>query len=130
MTEHGPWDECPTGLVTKMAGQLRAKQLRARLRPMMAAVAILLVLGGTWAVQSKIGDGAEPLTCVETVPMLADYHSGNLEGSVATRVDEHLANCPSCRKHFEDQFPGEARIVEDADKLVALRARSVLLAAR
>lgn len=130
MTDHSPWDDCPAGLVTKMAGELRARQLRARLRPAIAGVAILLILGVTWGIQSQIGAEANPLTCAETAPLLADYHHDALDPSVSTRVAEHLASCPSCRKHFEDQFPGEARVSEDSGKLVAGDGRSLMLAAR
>ena len=130
MTDHGQWDDCPAGLVTKMAGELRAQQFRVQLRPMIAGVAIVLILGVTWGIQSQIGRAPGPLTCAETVPLLADYHNDALDSSATTRVAEHLANCPSCRKHFEDRFPGEARVAEDSGKLVAVQGRSLILAAR
>jgi hypothetical protein len=130
MTDHGQWDDCPAGLVTKMAGELRARQFRAQRRPVIASVAILLILGVTWGIQSQIGVGSNPLTCAETVPLFADYHNDSLDASATARVAEHLANCPSCRKHFEDQFPGEARVTEDSGKLVAAQPRSLMIAVR
>ena len=130
MTDHGQWEECPAGLVTTMAGELRSKRLRARLRPVIASVAILLVLGVTWAVQSPNRADAEPLNCAETVPLLADYHAGTLPRVATTRVAEHLANCDSCRKHFNNQFPGEAHLPQEGDRLQADQAPPILLGAR
>lgn len=137
MTDHNQWDACPTGLVTKMARELRDRQFRDRLRPVIAGVAIVLVLAVAWAFQGNGGPGVNPLTCAETVPLLAAYHNDALDPAVTTRVAGHLANCPSCRKHYQDRFPGEASLAEDLNKLVAsgasfvvIDAGSVLLAAR
>ena len=130
MTDHVPWDECPAGLVAKMAGDLRAKRLRARLRPALAVVAILLVLGVAWGMQNRSGAAAAPLDCGQTVRLMDGYHQETLNPRLTKRVSEHLANCSSCRKHFHDQLPGEASLEADADKLVARHTGSRMLAAR
>lgn len=130
MTAHDSWDDCPAGLVAKLAGELRAKRLRARLRPALAAVAILLVFGLAWGFHTYTGAAANPLNCAQTVPLMADYRDGALGSKLTARVEEHLANCPSCREHFQEQFPGDARRGEVHDELVSDRVRSRLLAVR
>ena len=130
MTVHDLWEECPAGLVAKMAGELRARRLRARLRPALVAVAVLLVLGGAWGLQTFTGSAKNPLNCAQTMPLMADYHDGALGPQVTARVAEHLANCPACRKHYQDQFPGDARLDEVHDELVGGQVRARLLAAR
>ena len=129
MTDQGPWDECPAGTVARMAHELRGKRFRARLRPVIAGAAVLLLVGVVWAVSARQG-AAGPLNCAETIPLLADYRSEKLSPALKARVAEHLARCPACRRHFSDQFPGEASIPGGRGKLVAGRLDFVSLAKR
>jgi len=100
------------------------------LAPIASGVAIMLVLGLGWAAQSRINTAGKPLNCAETRTLLADYHNGALGAPTTTRVAKHLANCHSCRKHFENQFPGEARLGEDSPGPLAKHGPSRLLASR
>jgi hypothetical protein len=42
------------------------------------------------------------MKCGDCQERLADYLSGELDGSLKRTVDEHLAGCPTCRLQFEE----------------------------
>lgn len=122
MQDQDSWSDCPTGVVSDMASQLRLRKRQAQLRPVLTAgVAVLVLLAVSYAL---IGGGASDakagLTCSETAPLLAKYHDQSLEADVANDVREHLSRCPACQKHYEDAYPSEVRNrAPKTDQLVA-----------
>lgn len=109
MTDSGQWNQCPDGTLSGLASRLRAQRRSAQLRPVIAGAVLLLVVCGSYVLTNNLLADSDPLTCAETVPLLAEYQSGSLKSSTERRVRDHLASCPSCRKHYQDEFPDEAR---------------------
>lgn len=111
MRDKEPWDDCPAGVVTEMATGLRRRRLHARLRPAVASgVVVLLVCLTGYGLMSRDESATHGvLTCRETVSLLAKYHDQSLQASQAHDVQEHLAGCPMCRKHYERMYPSEVR---------------------
>jgi hypothetical protein len=102
---HEIWDDCPPGVVSKMAQRLQ-HQVRVRQRVTTSAVAsglvvvALLVFAGLQAVSSS--DSLQALTCAECVQLIEPYFAGTLDDTMRQSVDNHLGRCPGCRRHFEE----------------------------
>lgn len=111
MQDQGSWDDCPSGVVTEMAGRLRRRRMRVRLRSIALSVsAVLLISVICYATASR--DGETPrasLNCRETVRLMANYHDRSLAPDVAKDVLEHLSHCPQCREHYKERYPSEVR---------------------
>ncbi len=111
MRDQSSWDDCPAGVVTGMAGQLRRQKRHVQLR---AVISISLALLLSLAVGYGLTKRDEPtpragLNCREAVPLFAKYHDKSLDAAVANHVREHLSRCPKCREHYEEVYPSEVR---------------------
>ncbi len=111
MQNSDPWDDCPAGIVTEMATELRRREFRARLLPVLATGLVVLLVGvAGYGLMGRDGSALHSvLTCRETVPLLAKYHDHSLEASQANDVQEHLSRCPMCRKRYARLYPSEVR---------------------
>ena len=126
MQDQGPWDDCPSGVVTEMAGQLRRRKRYAQLRPFLfVGVAALLLSAIGYGLANRNEPGSRGgLTCRETAPLLAKYHDQSLDAAAANGVQEHLSHCPRCRKHYEELYPSEVRNRSSAETgLLAVAAQ-------
>jgi len=126
MQDQDPWGDCPFGVVTDMAGQLRRRKRLAQLRPViLIGLAGLLFSAVGYGLTNHDETGSRArLNCRETVPLLAKYHDRSLDAAVASDVREHLSRCPSCRKHYEELYPSEVRKRSSAQTgLVAVAAQ-------
>jgi hypothetical protein len=111
MQDQGSWSDCPSGVVTEMARELRRRRQRTQLRPFMAAgLAFLLISVIGYGLTNR--DTPVPraaLNCRDTIQLLAKYHAGSLDAVGASGVREHLSHCPKCRKYYDETFPSEVR---------------------
>jgi hypothetical protein len=111
MQDQSSWDDCPAGLVTDMAGQLRRRKRHVQLRAVISiSLAVLLSLAVGYGLKNR--DEPAPrarLNCRDAVPLFAEYHDKKLDAVVASDVREHLSRCPKCREHYEDLYPNEVR---------------------
>ena len=119
MQDQEPWKECPSGVVTDMAGQLRRRSRQAQLRPFVVVGAAVLLL---FAISYGLVNSGDPsaggvLDCREASSLFAQYHDKTLDAVARMEVEEHLSRCPQCRKHYEQRYPGpnEARSRSSAD---------------
>jgi len=111
MQDQGSWSDCPSGVVTDMAGALRRRKRWAQLQPILAisfAFALVSVVGYGLATRDRETPRAS-LTCREAAQLFAKYHDRSLETDVANDVRKHLSHCPKCREHYAKQFPSEVR---------------------
>ena len=108
MKELDTWGDCPSGVVTNLAGRLRR---RRQVRPVISiGLGVLLLSAVSYGLIIRNGPRTRaPLNCRETVPLLAKYHNRSLDAPVESDVREHLSRCPSCRKKYEEMYPSEAR---------------------
>ena len=111
MRDQVSWSDCPSGVVTEMAGELRRRRQRTQLRPFITAglVFLLISLIGYGLTNRDTPAPRAALNCRETIQLLAKYHAGSLDVAGANGVREHLSNCPRCRKHYDESFPSEVR---------------------
>ncbi len=111
MQDDKQWDECPAGVVTGMAAELRDRRRRQQLRPVVGVglVVLLVVTVGYGLTDRSNSSQQTELTCSETVPLLTKFHDQSLDEVVAKDVQNHLSRCPMCREHYEDLYPSEVQ---------------------
>lgn len=99
---NGDWTACPTGTLQGLAGRLRAKRRRtiaARAAGVTAAaLAILLTAHFIPARHAPDDYFHGGIYCSQVRPVLPDYRAGKLHGEFLGQVEQHLAECPPCRR--------------------------------
>ena len=100
------WQPCVSGQITGMVQRLRAKQRASAMRRMAvpATVVLLLVVAGFYFGQSWPGGmffKPGGLSCDEVHEYLPAYAKGQVSPERARQLEEHLADCPECRKMHE-----------------------------
>ena len=101
------WQPCVSGQITGMVQRLRAKQRASAIRRMAvpATAVLLLVLAGFYYNgQSRPGGmffKPGGLSCDEVHEYLPAYAKGQVSPERARQLEEHLADCPECRKMHE-----------------------------
>jgi len=109
MAERESWEECPSGVLTGMAEELRRRQSRRHLLPAVGGLLLLVAIGGILATRFHSPSGAPELTCSEVIPLLAQYHDDMLSATMMQRVEQHLSDCPNCKDRYSKAFPADAR---------------------
>jgi len=133
------WETCPKGALTHMVRQLNVHQQRTRMKQLLGAATLSMVLiaGGVIALGSWLGP-ANPqkefkyggIFCSECCSHFAAYHDYLADGKTsmdATLVKSmavHLAQCGRCRKQFNTRYPEVA--INEASVATWSPLRSVL----
>lgn len=96
------WTPCPEGTLQGMVGRLRARRRRTiAVRAACAAgvVAAILLAAGFVSTRHASDDYLHGgLYCSQVRPALPDYRAGKLHGEFLSQVEQHLAECPPCRR--------------------------------
>jgi len=105
-TNTNDWQPCPSGQITGMVQRLQAERPSSTIRRMAvpATAVLLLVIAGVYFSQSRPGGMLfKPggLTCDEIRQHLPAYAKGQVSAELSKQLDEHLADCPECRKMHE-----------------------------
>ncbi|HEV3343745.1 MAG TPA: zf-HC2 domain-containing protein [Pirellulales bacterium] len=105
------WTACPTGTLQGLAGRLRARRRRTvALRAAgVAAAAVAILFAVRFAPKRHAADDYfhGGLYCSQVRPVLPDYRAGRLQGELLSQVEQHLAECPPCRRVL-DGLKGQA----------------------
>ena len=104
------WNECPPGVLTEMAGQLRGRRQRQMVGRVGAAVGViaLLLIGYGVSTGRLPGGRIEAISCQEAIELFAQYHASQLLPAVQRRVEKHLNDCPHCQDRYRQLHPSEA----------------------
>ena len=100
------WQPCPSGQITGMVQRLQAaRRSRAVRRAIVPAAGVLLfAAAGFYFSQSQPGGMFfQPggLSCDEVQRHLPAYAKGKVSPELSRQLEEHLADCPECRKMHE-----------------------------
>ncbi len=87
---------------------------------LMLVVSVGLLTSGNWwrPIADILGrPRLDVLTCVEVIALAETYLDGDLEAERADQVEQHLAFCEQCRRHFDqlrqDREPVDRPDLED-----------------
>ena len=135
------WSDCSPGEVSKMVNRLRAERRIHQILQTTSAVGIvaLMVVSGYFIKQSVLpsesGQNVAGIYCSEVQKLGKDYMAEKLDKNKSAQIQNHLADCESCRRFIENmkgsqpQAP-DAGAARDADqrfeKSVASRGKSII----
>jgi hypothetical protein len=122
-TNTNDWQPCASGQITGMVQRLQAEQRSSTIRRMVGPVAavLLLVAAGVYLHQSQPGGllfHPGGLSCQDVHGHLPSYAKQQLSPELSEQIEEHLADCPECRK-AQEMMGGRA-----AGPTLQVRARS------
>ena len=105
------WQPCPSGQITGMVQRLQAAQRsRAVRRAIVPAAGVLLfVAAGFYFSQSQPGGMLflpGGLSCGEVQKHLSADPKPPVSPEFSKRLEEHLADCPECRKKMHEKMGG------------------------
>lgn len=117
-----PWQACPTGTVSRMAGELRSRRKARTQRRVavasgvgVALVAVAVGLGLSIFLRGPTEYRFGGIACSEVRALLPEYLQGALaDRQLAQSIDQHLAECPHCGP-LVDQMQASSMAQQFAD---------------
>ena len=100
------WNTASGQEVSQLAHHLRRRKTRRQFLQASSAVGCIAVVTGGWWLLRPVPSASENkfggLTCSEVAARANDYMQGRLSDVEADKMQQHLAQCPSCKSKFDE----------------------------
>jgi len=108
------WQPCQQGEIGRLVRRLKVARRRKRLLQVAgpAAAAVILVVAVVYLTSARPAT-AGPITCRQARAAMAERLEDRLTPEMTARVDQHLRDCPSCRRRYE-ALGGRVQVPRDA----------------
>ena len=119
----GDWVECPPGTLRTAAASLGAPSVNTR-RRFLAGVAtgVIVAAIGLGAVSARqiFFSTSGHISCSECQALLQLFVGNDLSSESATRVQQHLSDCPSCQAVYDSMSTTVSQLHQPAGESIAL----------